>query len=377
MSKKTFYIIIVISFIVSFFFQWIKWKDVNFLDSHMWANQAQYVQTSDTREFDAKRAYGHPGGLVVEGTIVLHNLFKIPYTDSLAIFITVFNSIIISVICLLCYLMYGNHLWWLITLSTLAMNSAYDNATPTSAIVSPLIVFLSLLTLYFYKNKDKFNLKSIFALSLVIGLATSVRLDISIFCSVFFLGFLVFTNTIDWKRLFYIISGSFVTFCILDPFMWFMPFQHIKDLIVKIIFHYSEFLPYHLTFISVFIISMLTIISILLAASIILLKNKIKLLIPENFIKTLIVMTIILYIIFLTSHYQAERYFHPIIFVWEVLLPLFIFNLTTHITYSLSSNIDKSIKFVKFLNFSIFLIFISYHLFLFYIWYIFQRIVLI
>ncbi|MEI7688597.1 MAG: hypothetical protein WCI91_00220 [Candidatus Nomurabacteria bacterium] len=377
MSKKTFYLIIVISFVVSLFFQWTRWKDLYFIDSHMWASQAQYVQTNDAREFDAKMAYGHPGGTVVEGAIIFHDIFKVPYEDSLIIFITIFNSLIISIICLLCFILYKNHLWWIITLSTLAMNSAYDNATPTSAIVSPLMVLLTLLTLYFYKNKEKINIPLVLFFSLVVGLASSTRLDIGVFCSVFFIGFLKYTNTIDWKKLFYIILGSFTTFCIFDPFMWFMPFQHIKDLIAKIIFHYSEFLPYHLTFMSVFILSMLTIISISLAISIVLLKNKIKLLVPENFIKTLIVMTIILYIIFLTSHYQAERYFQPIIFIWEVLLPLFIFNLTTYISHSLSFKIDKYIKFIKVLNFSIFLLLVSYHSFLFYIWFIFDRIRLV
>ena len=48
---------------------------------------------------------------------------------------------------------------------------------------------------------------------------------------------------------------------------------------------------------------------------------------------TLIIMTSALYDVFLTANSQAERYFMPLIFIWQVFLPLFIFTFINHISF--------------------------------------------
>lgn len=365
MFKCKIVFIFIFAFFVSSYFLWARWEKYDFIDSEAWANQVQYFQTNDPKEFNPLGAYGHPGGPIIEGTIAFHKVLNIPYENSLVVFVTIFNAIIISSICALCFLLKKNNFWWIIVLSTLSLDRLYDFATPPTAIVSPLIVLLSLLTLYFYENKEKIKIPQIAFFAFIVGLAVATRADIGVFCSAVFLIFLRFKNIISWKTFYTITAGSFFFFVLFDPFMWFMPFQHIKDLISKIIFHYAEFAPTHMTFESVLNISSFAFVSIFLSAALLFMRKKIKLILPSDFMMMLYLMTFVLYSIFLTSHYQAPRYFQPIIFIWEVFLPLFIFNLTSNISFKFLNTIDHKEKALKIANTAILIILVGFQVFLF------------
>ncbi|MEI6580970.1 MAG: hypothetical protein WCO07_02235 [bacterium] len=373
MSKQKLFFVLIFSFIIAFFFQWTRWKTFDFLDSSVWSNQAKYVETGDPQEFNALAAYGHPGGPIIEGTIVLHKMFKKSYNDSLVMFMTILNSLVITAICILCCLLRKNNLWWIAVLSTLSLSVMYDFSTPPSAIVSPLIVLMSLLTLYFYENKNKIKIQYFLIFSFVIGLAVATRVDIGVFCALVFLLFLRFKNTINWKGFFIIAFGSVISFILFNPFMYFMPIQHTRDLISKIIFHYAEFTPTHMTFLGVVGISSLAFVSIFLAICLFFLRKKIKLILPDSFVIMLVLMTIFLYFVFLTSHYQAQRYFQPIIFIWETLLPLFVFNLTPQISFNFLKKTSQEKRALKIVNIFIIIVLGSYQMSLFYLWILIGR----
>lgn len=367
MLKRQIIFIAIFSFIISLFFQWMRWGTLDFTDAYMWANQAEYFQTNDSRQFDALLAYGHPGGTIIEGTIAIHEIFNISYNNSLVIFITIFNSLIIAGISVLCFLLRRNYLWWITILSTLSISVMYAFSTPPSAIVSPLIVFLCLLTLYFYENKEKIKIPQILFFAFISGLAVATRADIGIFSTLVFLIFLLYKKIIDWKKLFVTIFSSIFFFILFDPFMHFMPLQHIKDLISKIVFHYAEYNPTHMTFFNVLDISFLSFVGIFLSVFLLFMRKKIKLMLPTNFILMLFLITISLYTIFLTSHYQAARYFQPIIFIWEVFLPLLIFNLTSNISFKFLNTAGKNEVGRKIVNIFFVVILVGFQVYLFYL----------
>ena len=58
----------------------------------------------------------------------------------------------------------------------------------------------------------------------------------------------------------------------------------------------------------------------MLAAIFLALRNKLASPVPRRLLYALFVTTVILYSIFLSSHFQAPRYFIPIILAWEALL---------------------------------------------------------
>jgi len=69
-------------------------------------------------------------------------------------------------------------------------------------------------------------------------------------------------------------------------------------------------------------------------------KEKLKSPVPHKFIYILFPLTILLYWIFLTSQYQATRYFLPLINIWQTLLPLFIFSLTANLKPALLKTVN-------------------------------------
>lgn len=363
MFKRRAFKIFIFAFIFAFIFQGLRWKEFRILDGSVWSDQAFYVQSGDVREFDFTKAYGHPGGTVIEGVSSLSNLFdpsRKHSTQILMLFLSFFNSLTIAGVCVLCYLLRKNDYWWIIALSILSLDRLYDFATPPTAIVTPLVVFLSLLTLYLYENKEKIHIRHILCWSLVAGLSIATRFDIGIFCASSLGLFLVFKKVINLRNIFFAVGGTLASFVLFDPFMWFMPVQHIKDLIYKIIFHYAEYTPTHLSFSNVFYFSVLAFIGVILSIMILFSKKKIKSPLPLDFTIILLSMTSVLYVIFLTAHYQAQRYFQPIISIWEMFLPILIFAFLPKIFPAYSTEKKQKITAFFFVVFSVCVFFLNY-----------------
>jgi len=293
-------------------------------DSEMWGNQAQFVLNGDSKQFDFLGAYGHPGGTIIEGAVITQKLTNVNYQKSLILFVEFMMSLLIAGICLLCIILKKDILWWIAVLPLLVFSWMYEYGTPPSLVSTLMISFLCLLTLYVYERKEKVNYKLLALWGFVTGMSVATRTDIGIISSFFF--FLLILNKMNWKTALLVLLEAFAVFIIFDPFMWFMPIQHLKDLIFKFTYHYSEFTPTHLKFFTILSISATSFMSI--AMAIFLLKKKEdKLILPPVFVWTLIGMTAFLYVIFLSARIQTERYFLPLLFIWEIFFPLFLFYL--------------------------------------------------
>lgn len=313
-------------FILSIVFLNLRWNKYIMVDSSMWGNQAQHLINGDNKEFNFLGAYGHPGGTIIEGTIVVHKLLKVNYNESLLLFVEFIMSLFIAGICVICLVLNKDKLWWVAVLPLLIFGWMYQYGTPPSLVSTSIITFLCLLTLYIYERKEKIKYKLLILWGFITGVSIATRTDIGLVSSLFF--FLLILNKINWKVALLILFEAFISFVIFDPFMWFMPIQHLKDLIFKVTYHYSEFAPDHLKFFTILSISATSFISIFLAIFFFFSKKKEEpVVLPQRFLLILIVMTTFLYGIFLSSRIQAERYFLPIIFIWETFFPLLMFTL--------------------------------------------------
>ena len=359
-SKIKLGIIFFCIFLFSFFLQGMRWKEFDIVDRGMWSNEAEYVQNNDPREFDFMLAYGYPAGSIIEGTIVLHQVFSVSYDQALLLIITLLNSIGIASICIMCIILRGNNLWWVAVFGILSLNRLYEYATPPSAVATVFIVLLCLLTLYIYEQKQ--NIKPIYLglWGLVAGLFIATRADIGVFSSIIFLFFIL--KSTDWKKYVFLIGTSFLSFVIFNPFMWFMPLQHIKDLIFKIFYFYAEQTQTSLSFIALLSISLLAVISIILAIFFFFSRKHINPPLPIYFLVNLLIMTFVFYAIILKSHFQAERYFLPIIFIWEVFLPLFVFFLSEKINIVFLKTPNDKSKARKYFQIFFIVLLYSYHL---------------
>lgn len=329
--------IFIIAFVVSCILQTIIWTRIQYYDESMWTSQAQYVNDNDERQYNASEAYGHPGGPIILETIAIHQLLGVSYNDALNIYLVISNSLIIAFICVLCYMIKPKHLWWISVLSTLSINRLWQYTTPPSASVSMFVLLLTTLTLYMYKKNDV-RLKTLLMFGFISGLTIATRVDIGVFMTMGML--IILWPKINIKEILSTLAISEITFFIFDPFMHYMPGQHITDLIHKMIYHYAEFIPNTMSFNTIIDISWIALASFLCALYFLFKKE--ANLYPRKFILGIISLSIILYTIFLTSHYKAERYFIPIILVWEVLLPLYLFTLIPKINITLKEGQDRN-----------------------------------
>ncbi len=310
------------SFLIAFAFQGLRWKHFNMTDSLMWADQVGYFQSNDPREFDFLEAYGHPGGPIIEGAIVLRRVFGQPPEETILLFVVLANSLTIACVALVCYLLRENLLWSAAATGILALNRLYQYSSPPTALAAPLTVLLCLLSLYLYEKWDRRRLAPLAAWSVVAGILTATRADIGGFCLLSFVVFLC--PRLGFKKLVGMTLGAFLVFCVADPFIWFMPFQHVADILYKAFYHYAVYQSGRLPLGLLGLISCIAVAGIFLAAASLTLGEKADRPLPSRFLVTLFGMTIVLFVIFSTSHFSNARYYLPILFIWETLTPLFV-----------------------------------------------------
>ncbi len=317
------FLILIVVFLASLFSQLIFYPKYD-LDRSMWSNQAQYFLEGDNRQYDFLQAYGHPGGLIIEGTILISNLFYITYDKALFIFLLFLGSLIITAICYLIYLLKKNLFFVLTTFFVLGFHRFYLNLTPTSYIASLLFVLQAFYSLYLYENREKLKFKDVLGFSLLSGLIMATRIDIGFIGTLFFGLFLLPRISMrDFIYFTFLTIGSFVLF---DPYMWYMPLQHISDLAYKFIYHYEFFNQVELDLPRILDISNLVIISVT-SFLFLYFNTRKKISLNIRFIFFVLSVSIISYYIFLTSQINAIRYFMPFILIWEVLFPFIILDL--------------------------------------------------
>jgi hypothetical protein len=323
MAKKIF----IFSFVIACLIQGFIFTKLGMADFTVWSSQAKYFESGNPQMFNTDLAYGHPGGPIIEGVILIHGVSKISYENSLIIFMIVLGGLAAAGASVLSYKLSGNNLWWPIVLITLSCNWLYISSTPPSTIVSLLIAFLCLFSLYIYK-KSKIKPYLLVFWSILVGFIIATRADIGAIMAISFLIFI--KPKLCWRQTFGIALGISASFILFDPFMWFMPIQHIQDLVFKMVYHYEYFnTPSKMSFSYLLGISAFSFLSMLLSAIFLFFKERMGSPVPPRLVYVLLAATGLLYTVFLTSVFQASRYFLPLISVWTIFLPLFIFSLTT------------------------------------------------
>jgi hypothetical protein len=337
MARKIFWF----AFIVSLLFQGLRWASDPIADQTIWTQGAESVQTQNPSTFPELDAYMHPGGPVIEGAIAIHELSHASYIDALNAFLILFSSGLIAGICLLCYLLRGEILWPLTVLGLLSFQSLYDvslfdGLTPPSVIEALALPLLALLTLYLYENKSpqkKFWSNALWCV--IAGFSAATRIDAGA-VMVLALLFLLMTKY-DFKKIGLMALGSFAAFCIFDPFMWFAPVTQVTALISSVLTHYggpggySSVLVYFSSFPKV---GMIALVGVFLGLAFVLFRKEVSPPVPPRFLVFVLIATALLAFVFLTASVQASRYFMPLIFIWEIFMPFFVFSLISQVRFS-------------------------------------------
>lgn len=297
----------------------------------MWADQTQYVLEGNSGQFNFDNAYGHPGTTIVLGTASLRWLLKLPFLDALYLFMTLSSVVLIVVAFGLSYKLWRNKYWAVVVGFILVGQKAYEYATPPSIIGSLLAVNLALVTLLIIGGKSKFNL----IWGLLAGLLVATRFDVGVVIAGAFL-FGAFLK-VGWNATLKMTVVLLLIFILANNFMWKMPIQHLRDLVYKIAYHYSEYPAVtKVAWLDLANFYFPAIASVALGIVFIMLRKKYSSPLPFYFILTLLGITFGLGFVFLTARYQSIRYFLPLNLIWQVLLPVFVFSFISQF-YKLSS----------------------------------------
>ena len=306
--------------------------NIGILDEAFWSDQARYVETGSPEQYNAAHAYGHPGGPVILGTIAVHHLAGISYETALPVFLMLFNSIVIATIATLCYRLRPDSLWWLPVLGTLSVDKLYAVSTPTSAVVGPLLVLLSLVTLRIVEQ-EKVSWRWLAGWSVVAGLAVATRFDIGSITTAFLCG--VLATNLRWRQLAGLVAAACAVFVVCDPYMWCMPIRHVGDLLGKAALHHQTFSRNRLDPGEVVSLSSLAFLGLAFTLLTQAVPGGARRKLPAVLVWMLIALTVTLYGVFLSASYQAVRYFIPIVFIWQAFLPLQLFDLIAGLPFPL------------------------------------------
>ena len=320
-EKKIFWGTLLIGFVLQTL---LRVTGIFHLDHLMWSSQIQYYLSHDIREFDFYTAYGHPGGTVIELGVLFSLIPGCSYNIALAIGISLLIATATAGCTVLCFVLHRNTYWWFAAACTLLINRMYLNATPPTAGVMPLIVFIILFAWWLWETDVKHLRRLHFLLGAVMGIAAATRLDCSLLVNTSV--FIMLCYRYGRKVALPTISGAVIGFIGADPFMWFMPVQHIQDLIHKFTMHYAHFRREKDD--PVFFADALWLSAMSVIFWLILLRQRLKVrVIPLPVMMTTSGISVIAIAVIFLSKFGTARYLFPLIIVWEVYLPLFIIKL--------------------------------------------------
>jgi hypothetical protein len=293
-------------------------------DRGMWINQIQYFFTHDPHQFDFFQAYCEPGTTLVGLGALFHLLFGLSYSTCYDLAMLTFFAFSIGFCSMLCQMICPNRPWWFTTLIFLNINRLYLSSTPPTALVLPVACALFLLTCWLWDKRllPKHQHLTWGLCGVIVGVSAADRVDASILLGVPF--FLLLTSRFGFRFLLWSIPSSMVTFFICDPYLWFMPIQHLIDFWLKFNLHYSHFVyTVTISWDDWLIEGHLCAISIVWF--IVLFRGqKIQKELPVQPILLLLTTLIAAIALLSRSKFQAIRYLFPLIIIWEILLPLFV-----------------------------------------------------
>jgi len=317
--KKELYIFVFV-FIYGFIVQLLWVSPSETLDKLMWTNQIQYFLTEDPRMFNFYAAYAHPGTTLVGLGSLLHILLEISYRQALLLSMSLLIAGASAACAVVCARLCPGSLWWVATAFTLLFTRFHICSTPPTSVVLPFLVLIVLVTWNLVVKAPEDLFGRCFLWGCVVGVSAATRVD----ATALFGGpmFMIVLVQYGWRTLLPIILGVTLSFYLADPFLWFMPMQHLADLLHKFSIHYEGFLmPSTISAEEWFLTVPLALVSFIWFA-VITVRKKPSQIVPPKIIWALLVLTLLALWVILTSSYQSIRYVYPLLIVWEVLFPV-------------------------------------------------------
>lgn len=223
--------------------------------------------------------------------------------------------------------------WWLAAGVITLTHPLHLRATPTNSVIAMLTVLAFLLTWHVYQQpRTPASWHRLVALGSVLGAGLATRFTFAaLLCAA--LGFFL-APRLQPRQILLGAATVLAVFVFLDPLTWSMPAEHVIHMLDRANAHFSVMggAPIRYTdFVMSAPFGLLSI-ALFLALALPRFKDMQPLPLPLGFF--LLIFTILISGVYLQASGQSLRYFFPLIFVWEALLPLFLFMLASQIVFS-------------------------------------------
>ena len=302
-----------------FVYHWINFPNY-WYDQSVWENQIQYFMNHDPRGIDFYGAYGHPGTTLVGLGSLFHILFGASYHNALRASMSLLIAVSTAACTVICYLLYQRSLWWITTAFILTSTRLYTTATPPTATVMPFIALIVIAAWWLGEQQALASRWFYFTWGVIVGLSAATRLDATLMVSAPM--FILAWYRSGHRVVLPVFAGTAISFFIADPYLWFMPVQHVTDLANKFTLHHGPNMrPMAIHLYEAFHVP-LAVISIIWSLVIVAFRGRTRIIPPQIIVVFLGTSLIAAFIVF-SSTFQAIRYFFPFIIVWEIFLPLF------------------------------------------------------
>jgi hypothetical protein len=260
--------------------------------------------------------YGYPGTTLLYPAAYLVR-FGVSPVSALRFVMALFISLGIALSSWIIYRLRPKSLWWVGTFGILLFDGLYFDATPPSAMVTPLTVAIVLLTLYSKEEGDRPEPPAL--LGALGGIALGTRIDISVAVLGMSFFFLLFTA----RRYLWVFAFTTILSAVAaNPYLWHRPAEYFTVTIHRILSYYAT-LHYSAPFWEVVGGAPLAVVSVCFGALPALFTPKLFPFSRAFFLWWVATFTIICAIL-LRSPFHPSWYFYPLFAVWEALLPAFI-----------------------------------------------------
>lgn len=302
------------------------WQVDTFTDNNLWTQRVVSLGTDLSHprlHLDLKPYSEHPG---LPTLLLAVGITKLNVSANLSLILSValINAVTIGAIALAAYHLSPKTLAWLAIAGLVAFQPLFQHASPVDAVFGPLLVLIVLLIIKYGQAGQNISKSHDVWLSLTIGLALATRLHLAVLIlplPIFFLA-----KNIGWKRLVRIAGLSLIFGWLFITPLWLAPITFIKSLLNQGGFFTGSALTatvnHHVSW-AIILYMPLAILSFFIAAIIYLKKIQLTI-IKRSLLGILIVDTIFISILLLSAQLQSLRYFIPLIFLWEALLPLWL-----------------------------------------------------
>jgi len=324
------------TFLVSFLVQISYFQTIYFGDNLKWVERVENlshdiferpIHIDFKNNQDQFRYGGHPGTTILLPAAIAYRFGADPQT-ALTTAIVFLTAIATASIVTTCYFLRPSSQWWLAAGFIITIHPLYFYSTPANAVIAPLITLLSLLTYLVFTTRHQNKPLPQLAFAATLGACLATRIPITIFIGAPLLTFIY--PYLPRRRFLTILGGSLITAYLLIPFLWLMPLEFLKIVVLRTSSHlvFTGAPGFSLTPGLFLMYAPLTVISFIMIG-LLLIVPRYKPPLDIKYLLVLILITGFTTAIFVAAKFHSLRYFFPVIFIWDILLPLFLLHLSS------------------------------------------------